>query len=94
MDTYQEVSDADLLGMVLDAADGRVHESLMSPSGLSPARIFMAVGVSIEQICDIIRRRVGCKPGKFLNGWALIAIPIATEILAYGLGERLDGDET
>ncbi len=89
METYREISDEDLLGKVLDAADGRVHESLMSPSGLSPARIFMAVGASIEQICDIIRRRVGRKPGKFLNGWALIAIPLAAAILEHGL----DGDD-
>ena len=93
METYQEISDDDLLGMVLDAASGRVHESLMSPSGLSPARIFMAAGISIQQICDIIRRRVGCKPSKFLNGWALIAFPIA-EILVNGFGERFEEDDS
>jgi hypothetical protein len=94
-ETYEKVSDSELLEMLLDATGGRVNARLKMPEGLGTIRYFMTTGVRIGDVFDIIRRRIGRKPGKFLNGWLVIAMPIATDILIPGFNEEdLDDDES
>ena len=93
-ETYDEISDADLLECLKDATGNRVHADLTTLEGLQAIRLFMAAGVHLEDVLDIIWRRIGRKPGKFLNGWGVIAMPIATEILVQGLNTRgQEGDD-
>ena len=81
--TVDAISHTELLQQVLAAAQGRLHRRLFTPEGLSPVRIFLAAGATLDEVLDIIARRIGQKKGKFINGWGVIAAAVASDILRW-----------
>ena len=66
---------------VLAAARDDCTGACSCPRASPPVRIFLAAGATLDEVLDIIARRIGQKKGKFINGWGVIAAAVASDIL-------------